>query len=308
MGRVILTVCLNPAIDVTYTIPPFDLGTSITIEQIQNRAGGKGINTARALAQLGETPVVVGFAGGQTGEWLCTLLDADGLTHRLTRIAGQTRQCLTVYDGSSATVFNERGPVVSAAEWLDLVATIEEALPSASAISLSGSVPPGCPVDAYAQLISLARVFDVPSVLDAGGSQLTHALSAGATIFAPNLSETIEALGLPEAAALLDAASKLARETGAAAVVSAGEEGIVAVVGDQRWSARPRLVLRGNPTGAGDALTAALVRGLAQKKSWPEILNRAVALAGAAVVSATAGNVDVAAYRRLLIGNTVKEI
>lgn len=304
----ILTVCLNPATDVTHTVPSFVRGTSVIVERVERRAGGKGINTARALAQLGESVVVCGFAGGQLGRWLRSMLATDGLVEKLTLIKDETRQCVTVFDGEDATVFNERGPVVSDAEWLALLADIERELKVSSAISLSGSVPRGCPPDAYAQLIRLAHAHGVPSVLDTSGSQLSMALSAGPDITAPNFQELRSALGEDgNGMDLLGAATELQRRTGEAVVVSAGEDGLIAVSGGQRWSARPERMLIGNPTGAGDAVTAALARGLSYSQGWPQMLTESIALAGAAVVSPFAGDIDLAAYHLLLPKGTVVE-
>jgi tagatose 6-phosphate kinase len=58
-------------------------------------------------------------------------------------------------------------------------------------------------------------------------------------------------------------------------------------------------MLAGNPTGAGDALTAALAWGLAEARDLPDTLADAVSLAGAAVVRPTAGEVDPEVYRQL---------
>ena len=146
-------------------------------------------------------------------------------------------------------------------------------------------------------------------MVDASGPQLARAISAGPSITAPNLGELLDALDLPAASLdLLSAAQELARRSGSAVVVSAGRDGLVAVSDGNQWSATPQRILEGNPTGAGDAVTAALSRGLALRQSWPEMLNEATALAGAAVVSAVAGSIDLATYRSLLAKNTVKEL
>lgn len=305
----ILTVCLNPAIDVTYTPPAFTPGSSVTVESIEKRAGGKGVNTARALHALGEDVVLCGFAGREIGRWLVALLAEDGLRESITPIGNQTRQCVTVFDGEHATVFNERGPSVTEDEWLTLLADVGRELETASAVSFSGSVPPGCPSDAYRQLVELANVCGVPSVLDTSGPQLAMALDARPTITAPNLGELLAILDGSEVdRPLLDAATELAKRTSGAVVVSAGADGLIAVSDGRAWTAAPELWLKGNPTGAGDALTAALVRGLSRNADWPTMLREAVALAGAAVVSPTAGDVDVAAYVAMLGHSIIREI
>jgi len=55
----------------------------------------------------------------------------------------------------------------------------------------------------------------------------------------------------------------------------------------------------GNPTGAGDAATAALARALADRTPWPQATADAAALAAAAVAAPLAGDYDPALYHEL---------
>ena len=58
------------------------------------------------------------------------------------------------------------------------------------------------------------------------------------------------------------------------------------MLGDGRiLVARPGQRLSGNPTGAGDAATAAVAAGLMTSRGWPDLLRDAVAWSGAAVLS-----------------------
>jgi tagatose 6-phosphate kinase len=91
----------------------------------------------------------------------------------------------------------------------------------------------------------------------------------------------------------------LSARSRAAVVVSMGSEGLAAAEGSRRWRVRPPRVLPGNPTGAGDAVTAALAWGLADQRPLPDALADAVCLAAAAVVQPIAGEVDPATYREL---------
>ena len=70
----------------------------------------------------------------------------------------------------------------------------------------------------------------------------------------------------------------------------------------------PPEVLRGNPTGAGDAAAAAFAVALRDGVAWPEALAEAVALSGAAVVTPVAGEVDLPTYARLRPLVIVKEV
>jgi tagatose 6-phosphate kinase len=65
------------------------------------------------------------------------------------------------------------------------------------------------------------------------------------------------------------------------------------------FEARPPERVQGNPTGAGDATTAAIAAGLKRAMPWAEVLAEAVAVAAASVVHPLAGSFDPAAYRRM---------
>ena len=71
-----------------------------------------------------------------------------------------------------------------------------------------------------------------------------------------------------------------------------GPEGLALTCDTGTWVARPGAVEHGNPTGAGDAVTAALARGLLHGRPWPDVVVDAVALSAAAVLAPYAGEVD----------------
>ena len=249
----ILAVCLNPALDVTYHVDVLVPGATHRVRSVRERAGGKASNAAHVLAQLGEEVALFGFAGGSRGERFRSALGA--VHDRLTCIQGETRQSVAVVDADDVTVLNEPGPAVAGHEWEALLDDYTAALPAARAVALAGSLPSGLPDDAYAQLVRLARRSDRPTVLDTGGPQLLTALAERPTVAAPNHHEAAEALGSPLSGPdeALVAAADLSGRSGGAVVVSVGRDGLVAATPQRRWRAAPPRVLAGNPTGAGDA-------------------------------------------------------
>ena len=58
---VILTITLNPAVDISYKLDYFSLDTVNRVEDVSKTAGGKGLNVARVLHQLGEERCCVGL-------------------------------------------------------------------------------------------------------------------------------------------------------------------------------------------------------------------------------------------------------
>ncbi|MFG1922293.1 1-phosphofructokinase family hexose kinase [Cryptosporangium sp. NPDC048952] len=302
----ILTVTLNAALDVTYRVEALVRHATHRVAEVQERAGGKGLNVARVLHGLGEPVRATGLLGGDTGARVQRLLIADGIASDFHSVADETRRTVAVVD-SDATGFWEPGPVVTPEEWNAFQARYASLVREAAVVVLSGSLPRGLPVDAYATLITAARDAGARTVLDTSGDPLRAALSADPDIIKPNLSELRTLLFVLDAEDGADDADErwptseanIAGGAGAvrvlgpgAVVVSRGPDGLLAATPEGLWRARPPETLTGNPTGAGDASVAALARGLRDRAAWPDVLADAVALSAAAVAAPVAGTVD----------------
>ncbi|MEU7304535.1 1-phosphofructokinase family hexose kinase [Streptomyces sp. NPDC007206] len=296
----ILTVTLNTALDLTYRVRSLRPHASHRVSEVVERAGGKGVNVARVLAALGHEVTVTGFAGGGTGrEIRDRLAGVPGLTDALVPVVGATRRTIAVVDELSGdtTQLNEPGPQIAPAEWGAFLDRYDELLPSASAVALCGSLPPGVPVGAYANLVRVARAHRVPVLLDTSGEPLRRGVAARPDLVKPNADELAELTGSHEPLR----ATQDARRRGAHAVVaSLGPQGLLAVTPEGRWRAAPPAAVHGNPTGAGDSAVAGLLSGLVQQLPWPDRLARAVALSTATVRAPAAGEFDRAAYEELL--------
>ena len=126
---------------------------------------------------------------------------------------------------------------------------------------LSGSLPPGFPADGYASLVRLCREAGAAVILDADSESLRLALGAGPDLVKPNRAELADATGSEDVA---DGVEALRALGGRDVLVSAGPDGLTWYAADGT-AVRARLdgSLDGNPTGAGDAVVAALAAGLA---------------------------------------------
>ncbi|MFI2777905.1 1-phosphofructokinase family hexose kinase [Streptomyces sp. ALB3] len=304
----ILTVTLNTALDLTYTVPALVPRTSHRVHDVTERPGGKGVNVARVLSALGHDTVVTGFAGGTTGAVLRELLGA--LPHRpadaLVTVAGNTRRTVAVVDrsGGDTTQLNEPGPQIGADEWAAFLRTFRDLLPGAEAVALCGSLPPGIHVGAYADLVRLTRTAGVPVLLDTDGEPLRRGVAARPDLVKPNADELARLTGARDPLR----ATRDARRRGARGVVaSLGADGLLAVTPEGIWRAAPPSTVRGNPTGAGDSAVAGLLSALAEGLDWPDRLARAVALSTATVMAPAAGEFDRAAYEDLLTRVTVEQ-
>lgn len=296
MAGLIGTVTLNLALDVTYGVDELVVGGSHRVTAPQQRAGGKGVNVARVAATLGHQVLALGFVGGLTGEIVAEELFDAGLTALLTPIRGETRRTVAIVNGvdGDATIFNEAGPSVSEDEWR----AFHDRMPWArlDVLACSGSLPPGLPADAYAELAVRARHHDVLSVIDVGGDALVAAAKAGAVVRS-NAAELREALG---DLSVEEGARQLVAAGATAAVITDGARGMVAASKQGAWRALPVERVAGNPTGAGDACTAVVAAAVAgsPEPDWPVVLKSAVAASAAAVLTPVAGDIDLEAYRR----------
>lgn len=307
---VILTVALNAALDVTYTVDgelrPHRAQRVATVEL---RAGGKGLNTARVLHTLGERVLATGLLGGVTGDEIAQRIPS-GLTHSFTRIAAESRRAVVVTDAVGATGLWEPGPQAKVAEWHAFLDHYTALLKVTGVVVLSGSVPGVLP-GAYRGLVEVARKAGVSSILDADGPMLLHAADSRPDIVKPNADELADAcpdLDTGTVDGVIKAANRLRAKGAAAVVASRGPQGLIAVTGDGVFTATPPETVTGNPTGAGDACNAALARGLRHGRSWPELLRDAVALSAAAVKAPVAGQVEPRDYLSLRHHVDVKEL
>ena len=98
----ILTVTMNPAIDTAYQLDKLVIDDVNRVSP-KKTAGGKGLNVSRVLCQLGDDVVATGLLGGHMGAYMGSLMDADGIKHDFTPIAGETRICLNILHEGNQT-------------------------------------------------------------------------------------------------------------------------------------------------------------------------------------------------------------
>ncbi|KDN22017.1 1-phosphofructokinase family hexose kinase [Amycolatopsis rifamycinica] len=299
----ILTITLNPAIDVTYRTGALRLGGTTRVPDVRSRAGGKGVNVAAVVRELGGESLVLALTTTRAPDEFRDGLDGLGLAHRLVPALPAVRRTVAVVTpADGTTMLQENGfPAGPAGETGILDALGDELADGAGAVVISGSVPPGLSADVPAKLARLCARHDVPVIADVSGDALREAAGSGAVLM-PNEDELAELAGPGTCQDLVAA--------GAPAVVATfGPGGAVAVTERGTWRARPAEVVTGNPAGAGDAGAAALAMHLTGSEvDWPVALADVVATSAAAVLRPVAGEIDVAARDRWIRAVEVERI
>ena len=316
-GDVIVTVTLNAALHVAYTVGDPAAEGIVPVSRPAYRAGGRGVTVARVLRAFGHDVLAAGLVGGASGELIVQDLARSGVPTAFTLIRGESRRFFRFAAPESGDPdtpvqrFSEPGPYITTEELGRFAADYRRLLAGAAAVVLCGSLPDGLDPDTYGSLVTFAVEAGVPVILDAGGEELKHAVGHG-----PDLVVAGSSLAEPDSG---DLAAALVRLGAGAAAVAVG--GVVrAVTSAGEWTAHVEAAGATGPAGprvrgsdpayasARGALVAGLVPGQLLGWSWPDRLRHALALAagGAGRWTREPGDaverdrVDLAAYERLL--------
>ena len=289
----ILTITLNPALDVTTSVSSVRPGQKLRCGPPRYDVGGGGVNVSRAIRELGGESRMFVTLGGASGEHYRQLLAATGIDTRIWELQGETRFSLTVMESSTGQQFRfvlpgpEQPPEGTEGLLAELVGTMQD---GTRFVVASGRVLPGLPVDLYARLAEAARRQNVRLILDTSGPSLRAALAGRPYLVKMDHYEAQELLGQaiePVAAAHAVIDDILGRQLAEAVIVTVGEQGAIIATAGQRVQIRPPLVEVVSAVGAGDSFTAALTLGLA--KGWPlEVASRYGVAAAASSVTRNA--------------------
>lgn len=310
VGMDLLTVTLNPALDVTYRVPSLVAGGSVRVSEVTTRAGGKGVNVAAVTQALGARAQALVLTGGSGTDELTKGLTALGLGWlAVPGLAGIRRTVAVVPEDGDTTILLEPGTTVADPTGVAdaVLAKIAEALATGvGAVVVSGSLAPGVPVELPARIAASCREAGIPCLVDTSGRALAAAVGSGA-VLKPNRDELEQLRGpLGEGPKVLAAAAgELLAGRAPACLITLGSAGMLLRTPRGAWLARPPERIAGNATGAGDAAAAALALGLANGTAggvpdWPALLADVVATSAAAVLSPVAGELDLAARERWL--------
>ena len=184
----IYTITLNPALDRTIRINATSLDDCNRIEDEQMYAGGKGIDVSKVLTSFGVKNKAIGFVGGFAGEELEGMLINEGIACDFVRIAGKTRTNIIINDmaSGSQTLYNAKGPVISAYELMQLIHKVED-FEQPEFVILSGSLPVGVNPEIYRKIIEISKSKGAKVILDTDGEALRIGLQGCPTIIKPNM-------------------------------------------------------------------------------------------------------------------------
>jgi 1-phosphofructokinase len=220
-------------------------------DDIHLHAAGQGVWVARMAAELGASPILCGFIGGESGAVLRPLLEQMEVEMRLVETA----------EGSGAYVHDrrsgERVPVAQSAsmppsrhETDELFSTTVAAALDSGVLALCGPYPgEALPLEIYGDLVADVKANGTPVIVDL--SRMRAAVQK-----------------------LIDAGA-------GAVIITRAEEPAMVVRGEEAWELVPPRFERGSREGCGDSMMGGLAACMAAGLDWEQTL-RTGAAAGAA--------------------------
>ena len=284
----ILTVTLNPALDLSTSVERMQPNRKLRCAGALLEPGGGGVNVSRVIRRFGAKSTAFVALGGPTGRTLRELMEREGLDVAEFRVAGHTRQDVTVDETAHGRQYRLvlQGPHWSGREVRAALAEIERLAKSHAYVVASGSLPPGVPEDFYARLARMVRRQGGRLILDTSGPALRQALAAGVFLVKPNHIEFCELAGTRRSDwESMARVGRRLRERGQAEamIITRGAKGALAILPDGEWRLHAPEGKVVSMVGAGDSLIGAAMSAIARNRPLLEACRLGVAAAAAAV-------------------------
>ena len=285
----IVTVTFSPCIDKSTSIKKLLPDKKLQCAAPKLEPGGGGINVARAIKKLGGEATAIFPSGGYTGKHFNYLLETENIHAVIIETQNETRENIVVLDEAENAQyrFGMPGTDLTNAEWMRCLKAVEE-ITDVSFIVASGSLPPGVPLNIFAQLAKIAKNKNAKFIVDTSGEALREAVNEGVYLLKPNLGELCflsgkKHLGKHEIEAV--AKEIIAGGKCEVVVISMGEEGALLVTNDLAKTIKPPSVIKKSTVGAGDSMVAGIVYYLSKQKSIVDAVKYGVACGTAATMN-----------------------
>ena len=292
--RDILTITLNPALDVSASVPHVTAGAKLRCGPERYDPGGGGLNVARAIRFLGGEVRAFAALGGARGDHLRRLLKAEGIALIPYPAPGETRESLAITDEAMGYQyrFSLPGPAWSASDLDSALIALPAYLHRDSLVVLSGSEPKGTTDDYYPRLCEALSGEARKLLIDTSGAALA-CLANGGLKHKPFVlrmdqgeAEALAGHALPTRAETLEFARALAAKGAAEVLVIArGAEGSIMWADNQGWFVNAAKVEVVSRVGAGDSLMGGFTLALARGLPLEQALAHGAAAASAAVMT-----------------------
>lgn len=154
----IVTITFSPCIDKSATVSSLVPEKKLQCNDLKLEPGGGGINVSRAIKKLKGEATAIFPSGGYTGKYFNKLLSDESITSVIIEAKCETRENIIINDLSTNQQyrFGMPGSPLSEDEWTACLKALDQ-FKDLEFIVASGSLPPGVPLDVYAQIAKISK-------------------------------------------------------------------------------------------------------------------------------------------------------
>lgn len=283
MHRSIISVTLNPSIDVTLWLDGLHPDKANRVLDESREVGGKGINVSRVVHSYGQETLCITVAGQDNCKEFAGYLEQESLRYEFIKVDGAVRENLTLRSDGQTVKLNRKGPSLSAMMIGALMALIQSRVRPGDIVVFAGSLPENVSVEDYVELILAVKKAGVLIALDSDVLTREDYRRIAPWLIKPNIHELRHILDVkgPSIDDIVSAARTLHEDGVENAMVSLGGNGLLCVTNDRVIRAQVPKVEVKSTVGAGDSSLAGFMVGFV-KGYAPEECVRLAAACGTA--------------------------
>ena len=283
----IYTVTFNPALDYVVRVKDFTAGTVNRTYSEQIFYGGKGINVAGILANLGLETTALGFIAGFTGDEIERGVKKMGFSSDFIRVKEGMSRINVKLKSNEESEINGMGPVITQEDTEKLFFKLDQ-LQKGDVLVLSGSIPSSMDDRIYEKIMARLEEKEIRIVVDAEKGLLLNVLKYHPFLIKPNNHELGDMFGVTlHSEKEIEEYAKRLQDMGARNVlVSMAGNGALLVTEDK--TVYQQDVARGtvkNSVGAGDSMVAGFLAGYLNTGDYEYALKLGTAAGGATAFS-----------------------
>ena len=268
MHRGIITVTMNPSIDVTLWLDGLNTDETNHVLDESREVGGKGINVSRVVRSFGLDNLCLAVAGRDNVGEFSRFLEEDALRYELLQVDGVVRENLTLRCDGQTLKLNRKGLSMSTMLVGALMALIQSRMKPGDIVVFGGSLPENITVQDYVELIMAVKNAGALVAVDSDLLTLEHYRRISPWLIKPNIHELRHIVEVRGNAVddVVQAAMTLSEAGVENALVSLGGDGLVCIgrMGDgSREVIRavvPKVEVK-STVGAGDSTLAGFIVG-----------------------------------------------
>lgn len=274
-----VTVTLNPSVDVTLMLDGLDPDKANRVVSEISQAGGKGLNVAKVLVNLGIPAVAFGIAGSKNFDRYVSLSGMGMHAMRFQRTVGEVRENITLRHGESCIKINRSGSQFDEYAFNKMSEDLLSYLKAGDIAVISGSAPVGFDPHLLQYFCRELKIKGIKVVLDCEWLDRNILTSIEPYFIKPNIHEfkKLTKVATEEEADLVEAMRDLERNGVENILLSLGERGILALVEGKAYRVTVPGVEVRSTVGSGDSAVAGFTAGVVQGLSAEQCLVLAAA-------------------------------